>query len=63
MFLADVIAYDIVVTVVVLADVVANILTYYIHLWQMLLPRIVINPFFSQLADVIAFLVVDVNHI
>ena len=30
----------------------------------MLLPRIVINPsFFSQLADVIACDVVDVNHI
>ena len=29
----------------------------------MLLPRIVINPSFSQLADVIACVVVDVNHL
>ena len=29
----------------------------------MLLPRIVINPSFSQLADVIACVVIDVNHI
>ena len=29
----------------------------------MLLPRIVMNPSFSQLADVIACVVADVNHI
>ena len=55
LFLADVIAYDIVVVVVLLADVIANI-------WHIILICADVIAIFSQLADVIAF-VVDVNHI
>ena len=54
-FLADVTAYDIVVIVVLLADVIA---TYDILYWFM----VDVIAIFSQLADVIAF-VVDVIHI
>ena len=54
-FLADVIAYDIVVIAVLLADVIANI-------WHIILIYADAIAIFSQLADIIAF-VVDVNHI
>ena len=60
--LADVIAYDIVTVVIALPDVIANI---YLSYWFMtdVIAKDYDYSFYSQLADVIAFIVVDVNHI
>ena len=60
--LADVIAYDFVTVVIALADVIAKFIVLY---WFMrdVIAKDYDYGFFSQLADVIAFIVVDVNHI